>query len=93
MNTGLPTTQRNALAIFPEGTIVIFTEETRGQLYTHALRKAAQAQGIDAMARIGIDTGEYDLHADMIQHAAAELADALKGFAEIIGQMQIPPAV
>ncbi|WP_153064664.1 hypothetical protein [Pseudomonas sp. AFG_SD02_1510_Pfu_092] len=92
MNTGLPTTQRNALAITPEGTIVLFTEETRGQLYTHVLRRAAQAQGIDAMASRAIDTGEYNLHADMIQHAAADLADALKGFAELIGQMQIPPA-
>ncbi|HGM4965487.1 TPA: hypothetical protein ACKP0L_003816 [Pseudomonas putida] len=92
MNTGLPTTQLNALAITPDGTIVLFTEETRTQLYTHAMRKAAHAQGINAMAAQAIDSGEYDLHADMIQMAAAELAENLKTFAEIIGQMRIQPA-
>lgn len=91
MNTGLPITHRNALAITPNGTIVIFTEETRSQLYTLALRKAASAQGIDAMASRAIDTGDFD-NLDMIQAAASDLADAMKGFADIIGQMQITPA-
>jgi len=91
MNPGLPTTTTNALAITPDGTIVIFTEETRGQLYTHVLRKAAQAQGITAMAAQAIDTGEHDLHTDMIQLAAADLAESLRGFADLIGQMQIQP--
>lgn len=93
MNTGLPTTTRlNALAIIPEGTLVLFTEEARLQLYTQTMRKAAIAQGVEAMAARAIDTGEFDLHVDMIQHACSELADSLKDLAAAIGQMKIQPA-
>lgn len=92
MNTGSSVTTRKTLSITPEGNIVLFTEETRLQLYTQTMLKAAQAQGIDAMAARAIDSGEYNLHADMIQLAAADLADALKELAAAIGQMKIQPA-
>ncbi|MEE1883370.1 hypothetical protein V0R55_24710 [Pseudomonas soli] len=91
MNTGSPTHHQNTLTVTQAGAIVIFTEESRTLLYTHTLRKAAQAQGIDAMMARAIDTGDYDLHADMIQHAASELAEALKHMADVIAQMKIQP--
>lgn len=83
------TTQRNTLAIAPDGTIVLFTEETKGRLYTDLMRKAAMATGIDAMVTRAIDTGDHN-DLDMIQSAASDLADALKHLSQVIGQMQSP---
>ena len=91
MEPGMLTTHRNALPITPSGAILIFTEETKSQLFIELQRKAAAAYGIDAMAMRAIDTGDHD-RIGMIQSAALELGDALLNLSVIIGQMQTPSA-
>lgn len=90
MNSGMSTTHQKAFAILPgAGTIIVFTEETRGQLYTALQRKAAMAHGIDAMAMRAIDTGDHD-QLEWIAAAASELGEALQQLAAIIGQAKTP---
>lgn len=87
MNSGLTLLSAPSLALTQGTAIIVFTEETGAQLYTAVLRRAAAAEGIDAMATRAIDTGDFD-SIDMIQAAASEMAEALKDLACMIGQMK-----
>lgn len=88
----MPVTHAASLSLLPtNGNDVAFTAETQRLLRVEAIRRAAMAFGMAALAGQAVDSGDYD-QIDMMRFSLSELGEDLMKLADLFGQMTVQNA-